>query len=56
MVRHLVHSAISITDPCCQGLVLTHTVFLVYMVALKKDANIGLAAFLIVFTVIVKVV
>jgi hypothetical protein len=29
-------------------------VFLGYMVVLKKSANVGLAAFLIIFTVIVK--
>lgn len=29
-------------------------VFLAYMVVLKKSANVGLSAFLIVFTVIVK--
>ncbi|TFK40830.1 hypothetical protein BDQ12DRAFT_721445 [Crucibulum laeve] len=36
------------------GLVLSQAVFLAYMVVLKKSANVGLAAFLIVFTVLIK--
>ncbi|KAF9046608.1 hypothetical protein BJ165DRAFT_1346094 [Panaeolus papilionaceus] len=36
------------------GLVLTQAVFLAYMVVLKKTANVGLAAFLIVVTAITK--
>ncbi|KAJ3506561.1 hypothetical protein NLJ89_g6803 [Agrocybe chaxingu] len=38
------------------GLVLSQAVFLAYMVVLKKSANVGLAGFLIVFTVLVKVI
>ncbi|KJA17998.1 hypothetical protein HYPSUDRAFT_45721 [Hypholoma sublateritium FD-334 SS-4] len=38
------------------GLVLSQAVFLAYMVVLKKSANVGLSAFLIVFTVIVKLI
>jgi hypothetical protein len=46
---HLVHcSHIS-------GLVLSQAIFLAYMVVLRKLVNVGLAAFLIVFTVIVKI-
>ncbi|KAJ3997551.1 hypothetical protein F5050DRAFT_1877098, partial [Lentinula boryana] len=37
------------------GLVLSQTVFLAYMVVLKKSVNIGLAAFLVVFTISVKI-
>ncbi|KAJ7761531.1 hypothetical protein DFH07DRAFT_815308 [Mycena maculata] len=36
------------------GLVLSQTVFMVYMIVLKKTVNVGLAAFLIVFTTVVK--
>jgi hypothetical protein len=36
------------------GLVLSQAVFLAYMVVLKKNANVALAAFLIVFTVVIK--
>ncbi|KAF9483352.1 hypothetical protein BDN70DRAFT_799820 [Pholiota conissans] len=36
------------------GLILSQTVFLAYMVVLKKSANVGLSAFLIIFTAIVK--
>lgn len=36
------------------GLILCQTVFMAYMVVLKKTVNVGLAAFLIVFTAIVK--
>ncbi|KAF8957250.1 hypothetical protein BDZ97DRAFT_1707127 [Flammula alnicola] len=38
------------------GLILAQAVFLAYMVVLKKSANVGLAAFLIVFTAIVKLI
>ncbi|KAF8798979.1 DUF221-domain-containing protein [Phlegmacium glaucopus] len=38
------------------GLILAQAVFLGYMVVLKKNANVGLAAFLIVFTAIVKMI
>ncbi|KXN88289.1 hypothetical protein AN958_07748 [Leucoagaricus sp. SymC.cos] len=37
------------------GLVLTQSVFLAYMVVLKKSANVGLSVFLIAFTVTVKI-
>ncbi|KAJ3973244.1 hypothetical protein EV361DRAFT_78192 [Lentinula raphanica] len=37
------------------GLVLSQAVFLAYMVVLKKSVNIGLSAFLVVFTVFVKI-
>ncbi|KAJ3921149.1 hypothetical protein F5877DRAFT_36559 [Lentinula edodes] len=37
------------------GLVLSQTVFLAYMVVLKKSVNIGLSAFLAVFTISVKI-
>jgi hypothetical protein len=37
------------------GLVLSQAIFLAYMVVLRKSVNAGLAAFLIVFTVLVKV-
>ncbi|THV00838.1 DUF221-domain-containing protein [Dendrothele bispora CBS 962.96] len=37
------------------GLILSQAVFLAYMVVLKKSVNVGLAAFLIVFTVLVKI-
>ncbi|KAF5369353.1 hypothetical protein D9758_002763 [Tetrapyrgos nigripes] len=37
------------------GLILSQAVFLAYMVVLKKSVNVGLAAFLIVFTVFVKI-
>ncbi|KAJ7078629.1 hypothetical protein C8R43DRAFT_351529 [Mycena crocata] len=36
------------------GLILSQTVFMIYMVVIKKSINVGLAAFLIVFTTIVK--
>ncbi|KAJ7672754.1 hypothetical protein B0H17DRAFT_1170837 [Mycena rosella] len=36
------------------GLILSQTVFLAYMVVLKKTANVGAAAFLVVFTTIIK--
>jgi hypothetical protein len=36
------------------GLTLTLVVFLAYMVVLKKSANVGICAFLMVFTVLVK--
>ncbi|KIM43405.1 hypothetical protein M413DRAFT_69962 [Hebeloma cylindrosporum] len=36
------------------GLILSQAVFLAYMVVLKKTINVGLAAFLIVFTAVVK--
>ncbi|EPQ54451.1 hypothetical protein GLOTRDRAFT_121604 [Gloeophyllum trabeum ATCC 11539] len=38
------------------GLIFAQAVFMAYMTVLKKHVNIGLAAFLIVFTVIVKLV
>ncbi|PFH54095.1 hypothetical protein AMATHDRAFT_38479 [Amanita thiersii Skay4041] len=38
------------------GLVLSQAVFLAYMVVLKKSANVGLSAFLIVATVITKII
>ncbi|KAF9077786.1 hypothetical protein BDP27DRAFT_1311677 [Rhodocollybia butyracea] len=37
------------------GLVLAQTVFLAYMVVLKKSVNVGLSAFLMVFTIVVKI-
>jgi hypothetical protein len=37
-----------------EGLVLTQGVFLTYMVVLKKSVNVGLSAFLIAFTITVK--
>ncbi|KAF9267346.1 hypothetical protein L218DRAFT_1060664 [Marasmius fiardii PR-910] len=37
------------------GLILTQSVFLAYMVVLKKEVNVGLAGFLIAFTAIVKI-
>ncbi|KAF8073764.1 hypothetical protein FPV67DRAFT_764997 [Lyophyllum atratum] len=36
------------------GLILAQAVFLAYMVVLKKSVNVGLAAFLIVFTAVIK--
>ncbi|KAJ7505259.1 hypothetical protein B0H11DRAFT_2154128 [Mycena galericulata] len=36
------------------GLILSQTVFMAYMIVLKKTANVGLAAFLVVFTTAVK--
>ncbi|KAJ6524466.1 hypothetical protein B0H10DRAFT_2157836 [Mycena sp. CBHHK59/15] len=36
------------------GLILSQTVFMVYMIVLKKTVNVGLAAFLVVFTTVVK--
>ncbi|KAJ7212056.1 hypothetical protein GGX14DRAFT_621525 [Mycena pura] len=36
------------------ALILSQTVFMAYMIVLKKNANVGLAAFLVVFTSIVK--
>ncbi|KAJ7259497.1 hypothetical protein B0H12DRAFT_1014472 [Mycena haematopus] len=36
------------------GLVLSQTVFMAYMIVLKKSVNVGLAAFLVVFTTAVK--
>ncbi|TFK52586.1 hypothetical protein OE88DRAFT_1678721 [Heliocybe sulcata] len=38
------------------GLVFSQAVFLAYMTVLKKHVNVGLAAFLIIFTVVVKLV
>ncbi|KAF9013241.1 hypothetical protein BDQ17DRAFT_1419404 [Cyathus striatus] len=38
------------------GVVLAQAVFLVYMIVLKKSANVGLSAFLIVFTIAVKLI
>ncbi|KAJ7644186.1 hypothetical protein FB45DRAFT_897169 [Roridomyces roridus] len=38
------------------GLVLSQVVFMIYMVVLKKSVNVGLAAFLVVFTTFVKIV
>ncbi|KAH9480428.1 CSC1-like protein [Psilocybe cubensis] len=38
------------------GLILSQAVFLAYMVVLKKSVNVGLAGFLIVFTVFVKLI
>ncbi|KDR82888.1 hypothetical protein GALMADRAFT_134426 [Galerina marginata CBS 339.88] len=38
------------------GLILSQTVFMAYMVVLKKNVNVGLAAFLIVFTAIIKLI
>ena len=35
-------------------LYIMQAIFLAYMVVLKKSANVGLSAFLIVFTVVVK--
>jgi len=37
------------------GLVLSQAIFLAYMVVLRKSVNAGMAAFLIVFTVLVKI-
>ncbi|KAK7056871.1 hypothetical protein VNI00_002588 [Paramarasmius palmivorus] len=37
------------------GLILSQAVFLAYMVVLKKEVNVGLAAFLIAFTAVVKI-
>ncbi|KAJ6559133.1 hypothetical protein DFH09DRAFT_1247926 [Mycena vulgaris] len=36
------------------GLMLSQTVFMTYMIVLKKTVNVGLAAFLVVFTTVVK--
>ncbi|KAJ7459911.1 hypothetical protein FB451DRAFT_1341703 [Mycena latifolia] len=36
------------------GLILSQTVFMAYMIVLKKTVNVGLAAFLVVFTTVVK--
>ncbi|KAJ6508720.1 hypothetical protein C8R45DRAFT_815696 [Mycena sanguinolenta] len=36
------------------GLLLAQTVFMAYMIVLKKTVNVGLSAFLVVFTIIVK--
>ncbi|KAJ3566033.1 hypothetical protein NP233_g7257 [Leucocoprinus birnbaumii] len=50
------HLLIRIVRYSLDGLVLTQGVFLAYMVVLKKSVNVGLAAFLIVFTVVVKII
>jgi len=46
-----VHNYLNLT---CVGLVASHAVFLAYMVVLRKSALAGLAAFLIVCTILAK--
>jgi len=53
MVIHL-QSDVYAADLFLLGLLLSHTVFLAYMVVLRKSVNAGLAVVLIVSTVVVK--